>query len=340
MKMLSFFLPVFLFCTVEVRGTDQPFVYPGEGVPEDRPVWGLREGIRIGLHPTRGPAGLIRIYTPYLGQPYPRVVNYLSIEPMVVGETHREQSELEISRVRPGKEGLSFWATHSIEDSRPPSMPVRGRIDPASGRLHVFIHTEPFPNGARPVVECVFDPARPHEIELVTHADPEGKEMAQCILSATMGNYGQLRRLHLADDQSIHASTLWKDEDPLDQLGFLPWHTFPPESLTRLPDGRYHVELSTDAVDPVHVEHDPGVKWWWKYTGQKAIHYWRTEADAAPSVAVNARRSYWRSKSRIPGGASFENFELNLPFQAGRRLWFGIIPDNESRDPEEQTPNP
>ncbi|MEM0898266.1 MAG: hypothetical protein AAGJ79_15465, partial [Verrucomicrobiota bacterium] len=330
--MLSLFLPAFLFFTLEAQAAEETFVYPGAGVPEDHLVWGLKDGIRLGLHPTRGPAGLIRVYAPYLGQPYPRVVNYLSIEPMVVGETHREQSELETSRTRPGREGLSFWATNSLDESQSPSTPVHGRIDPASGNLHVFIHTEPFPNGARPVVECVFDPDRPHEIELITHTAPGGKEMLQCILSATMGNYGQLRRLHLADNQTLHARTLWNEGESLDELGFLPWKTFPPESMERLPDGHYHVELSTDAVDPGKVEHDPGVKSSWRYVGRKAIHYWRAEPDSAPFVAVNARRTYWRSESKIPGGASFENFELNLPFQPGRRLWFGVSPGAGKRD--------
>src|SRR5262249_33750149 len=58
------------------------------------PVWGIKDGIAIGLWPTSGPRGLIRIYAPYLGQRRPRMVNYISIEPVVKGV--RGQSELEV----------------------------------------------------------------------------------------------------------------------------------------------------------------------------------------------------------------------------------------------------
>ena len=304
-----------------------PYVSPGNGVAKDRLVWGLRDGIRIGLHPNRGPAGLIRIYAPYLNQEYPRVVNFISVEPLVVGETRRGQSELETSHDRPGERGLTFRASSSLTEQAGKTL-ASGAIDPQTGRLHVFVHVERFRNGAKPIVECVFDAAHPHEIKLITHAAPDSAPMAQCILSATMGNYGQLRRLHLKDDAVVHATELWRPDETLDPLGFLPWRSFPTDRLARLPDGRYHVEISTDAKDPVKVRHDPGVKWWWKYEGRKAVHYWRAEADSQPFAAVNGRRTYWKSTARIPGGASFENFELNLPFRPGQRLWFGVRPDN------------
>jgi hypothetical protein len=77
------------------------------------------------------------------------------------------------------------------------------------------------------------------------------------------------------------------------------------------------------------MEHDPDVKPHWPYVGRKAIHYWRTEADAEPHAAVNGRQTYWMSQSPIPGGTSFENFELGMPFKPGRRLWFGVRPDTD-----------
>src|SRR6266852_1932948 len=60
------------------------------------PVWGIKDGLAIGLYPTSGPRGLIRIYAPYLGQRRGRVVNFIYIEPVVKGV--RGQSELEVGR--------------------------------------------------------------------------------------------------------------------------------------------------------------------------------------------------------------------------------------------------
>jgi hypothetical protein len=41
---------------------------------------------------------------------------------------------------------------------------------------------------------------------------------------------------------------------------------------------------------------------------------------------VNGRYSYWASSSPIPGGISFENFELKSPFKNGERFIFGVTP--------------
>ena len=314
-----------------VPGTDakppeDSFVWPGHGIPSDRPVWGHREGLRIGIKPTRGPAGLIRVYAPYLGQVFPKVVNFLSIEPTVKGQAKRNQSELEMSRDRPGQRGLTFWASNGPSPDVRPEQPATGELLGDGQTLRLFIHTEPFRNGARPVIECRFLRGHPHEVELVTHAADESAPMSRCTISATMGNYGLLRQIHLNNGRIISALNLWKDEPP-GKWGFFSWRSWPGKELERTSDGRYYVQLSTDVEDPSAMKHDPNVKPHWRYVGQKAIHYWRTEADAEPHVAVNGRETYWMSQSRIPGGMAFENFEFGMPFKPGRRLWFGVLPD-------------
>ena len=45
------------------------------------------------------------------------------------------------------------------------------------------------------------------------------------------------------------------------------------------------------------------------------------------AVQVNARLVYWASQATIPGGISFENFELVAPFREGRRSTFEVTPD-------------
>ena len=60
------------------------------------PTWGIQGGIAIGLWPNPGPRGLIRVYTPYLGQPRLTAMNFIAVEP-VVGQI-RGLSELEKSQ--------------------------------------------------------------------------------------------------------------------------------------------------------------------------------------------------------------------------------------------------
>jgi hypothetical protein len=310
------------------RGAEpaERFVRPGYGSPAQLPVWGHRDGLRIGLRPTPGPAGLIRIYAPYLAHEFPRVVNFLSIEPTVAGQSRRGQSELEFSRDRPGERGLTFWSSNGADPADRAEGPAAGRLLEAGRVLQVFVHTEPFRNGAHPVIECRFHRGHPFEVQLVTHAADESAPMAACVVSATMGNFGLLRRIHLKDDRVLSSLDLWTDETP-GPMGFFSWRSWPAREIARTTEGRFSVQLSTDVTDPAAMQHDPRVAPHWRYVGKKAVHYWRTEADARPRVAVNGRATYWLSPARIPGGVAFENFELQMPFRPGRRLWFGVEPD-------------
>jgi hypothetical protein len=65
----------------------------------------------------------------------------------------------------------------------------------------------------------------------------------------------------------------------------------------------------------------------WDYKGSKVTQYWRkTELEITPELAcaVNGRFMYWGSTQPIPGGISFENFELREPFRSGQTFIFGI----------------
>ncbi len=73
-----------------------PWIRPAPTAPTT-PVWGHAAGLQVGLAPLPGPRGLLRIYTPYLGQPPRRMLNFIAIEPIVEGQTRRGYSELEPS---------------------------------------------------------------------------------------------------------------------------------------------------------------------------------------------------------------------------------------------------
>ena len=65
----------------------------------------------------------------------------------------------------------------------------------------------------------------------------------------------------------------------------------------------------------------------WKYTGKKATQYWYCSNPSNElEGVVNGRYTYWASKSPIPGGIAYENFELTEPFQSGQSYIFGITP--------------
>ncbi len=64
----------------------------------------------------------------------------------------------------------------------------------------------------------------------------------------------------------------------------------------------------------------------WAYPGENFVQYWRQPepVDADLAAVVNARKTYWMSQIPIPGGKSFENFELNAAFHPGQVFIYGV----------------
>lgn len=169
------------------------------GQTDAAPVWGLKNGISVGLWPTSGPRGLIRIYTPYLNQPAGRIMQFIAVEPVVAGI--RDLSELQTSRTD-GKPGKMMWTADQVDLNNPPqptSKPASGILTKENEieSLSFFICVEPFDNGARPVIKITLHSNHPHEIFLQTYAVAGSVPMQSCVLTATMGNYARLRHLEL-----------------------------------------------------------------------------------------------------------------------------------------------
>jgi hypothetical protein len=306
-----------------------PWIVPAPGKASE-PVWGIKGGIAVGLWPTGGPRGLLRIYTPYLGQPRLRMINYIAIEP-VVGKV-RCLSELEPSALDKVA-GKAMWTGNELErDPKPrrPWEPAAGKVL-AVGRtrtLTVFVFVERFVNGARPVVQVTFRQDRPHEIGLKVFAVQGSAPMKSCVLTATMGNYARLRHLWLKG-QVVDAHKAWPVFQP-DRWGFAPARQWPVDRL--LVAGEEIVVAATPSeANPAGATYAKQVPPWWRYEGQPATQYWRARRQKNLVVRVNGRQTYWASKAPIPGGTSFENLELEAPFQNGQELFFGATPQTPEK---------
>lgn len=271
-----------------------------------------------------GPRGLLRIYAPYLGHDDGRVINFIAVEPIAQGRSRRGFSELEPSTLD-GVQGKRFWSADQPGDftpRQPQDHPARGALsregDVSIVRVHVLI--EPFDNGARPYLRLTFRSDRPYEVGLATFADPQSKPLANCILSATMGNFARLRQLYLTDKVAL-AHDLWPDYR---KDGFTLHRKFPLSELFRTGDAGALVAATGDEADPQQIK-DGFPFSGWRYFGQKATQYWRCEQPHDKLFAqVNGRFTYYLSKSEIPGGIAFENFELVEPFRDGAEYWFGV----------------
>lgn len=312
--------------TLAEPSVDGLWLRPGQGEPAE-PVWGHADGIQVGLAPLPGPRGLLRIYTPYLDHPRHRMVNYLAVEPIVAGDTQRGFSELERSELdsRPGKR---FWSTDDPADPTPvePELPTRGVIDEVDGveRLTLYVGVERFDSGADVFVRVRFRADRPHEVAVAGFDRECSAPLRALVLTATMGNYARLRALRLRE-RIVTPAQLWPD---FSGTAFTEHARFPLDELER--DGRAAlVTATTDEVDPASAMYSDDTKDHWHYQGSTAVQGWRVDDPHDDlEVLVNGRWAYWASESPIPGGPSFENFEVVEPFRPGAEYRFSVEPSD------------
>lgn len=305
---------------------DGPWIRPAN-VDHAEPRWGFAEGIQVGIHPLGGPRGLLRVYAPYLGHPRNRVINFIAVEPIVAGQSARGLSELEPSQLD-GVAGKQFWSADSPTNAspQPPDRPAQGVIETINGveQLRVVIFVERFTSGAHVYLQLRFRADRPHEVGVAAHRVAQSAPLDYAIVTATMGNFARLRRLHLAD-RIATPQELWPNFAGND---FTPHARFPLAELPRNAAGDVVVSATTDERDPATAEYAPGVHQHWRYYGKKAVQTWRAaKPDSQIEALVNCRRLYWASRAPIPHGASFENFELAEPFREGRELYFSVVPE-------------
>jgi len=304
------------------------WIRPPAGANGAKPVWGLADGLRIGLAPLPGPRGLLRVYTPYVGQPDWRMINFIAVEPIVKGRTNRSFSELEPSSLARGT-GKVMWSVDRPDDwiPRDPAHPARGVTGEENGvkTLTVFIGVEKFQSGAAVFLRLTFRADRPCEVHIAAFTQLTSAPLSYCVVTATMGNYARLRRLHLTDGV-VTARDLFAD-GTLDTFGFTPHGRFDLGRLARRRDGAVILAATSDERDPAAADQTT-VALGWRYIGRPATQYWRCEQPHPGLMAlVNARRTYWASDNPIPGGVSFENVELIAPFQSGQTWTFGVTTD-------------
>jgi hypothetical protein len=294
------------------------------------PIWGHAEGLQIGHAPPGGPRGLLRVYAPYLDQPERHVLNFIAVEPIPRGSDQRGLSELELSTLD-GVRGKRFWSANTPDDATPPesAAPAKGFVENKDGteQLCVYIFVEPFDNGAHVYLKLTFWEDRPHEVGIAAFAHEDSVPLDYCIVTATMGNYARLRRLHLAERIAV-AGELWPGYQG---QGFADHAKFPLAELKRDAAGRAFVSAETDEADLAAATYTFGTNGHWKYQGKQATQSWISEQpDPRLEVWVNGRYVYWASLSLIPGGIAFENFEMVSPFRQGEEFIFSVEPKREA----------
>ncbi|HOC31509.1 MAG TPA: hypothetical protein PKK84_04645 [Armatimonadota bacterium] len=300
-------LVVMAFAAATAQEPESAFSQPYEG-----PHWKVRGGLTLALHDAKvpddgAPRGLLRIILPLEpGEAGAKSLNFIAVEPCVQ-EGIRALSELQPSP-SDGQRGVKFWF---------------GDVSRTRTRLRQTIRMEKFENGAHPYLIAELRADKPMEVRFEVYAEPDSAPMKACILTATMGNYQRLRVLKLKDRTATVEDLL--PNDPGDH--FSPHAVVPLSQLLRNKAGAV-VYSEGNENDPKVLSAQLPQRSHWRYYGPNFTQYWRQPEPVDPDlrVLVNARKVYWAGTIPIPGGKSFENFEMNAAFHPGQVFIYGVRP--------------
>ena len=310
--------------------SDPDFIRPRR--QGDPLVYGVKNGLHIAIHPfgldkreQGGPRGLIRLGYSEGERNY--LINYIAIEPLV----GRSQgfSELEIGE--DGKPGKQFWIGKNQTDGGiHVAGDVSGHIEesPLGRRLSFVIFVEPFKNGARPVVEVSLWSKHPNRIRFRTFSAMDGNKMFRCVLTATMGNQSRCRTLWLRSSP-ISAQGLYEGYRGADFVEKQPYGL---SELFQTASGDVVAAISPNEIEPREVWPLPNDAW--HHDGKWMTQYWlkpKGTFDQSLQCRVNGRFKYWGGQTSIPGGLSFENFEMREDFRQGQEVWFGYSPESPKK---------
>jgi len=305
--------------------------------PDGPLVWGRTDGVVFGLPSAGGmpgPRGLIRVGIFGSTSHHPERINFITVQPVTLGPggylSRTGFSELEQSRLDPGKAGMRLWV--HIPEGQNRQQVVSGELEtlPAKPQpieqLTVRIDVEPYPsNGARVHVMARMQSTTPDEIAFSVFQDEGSAPLEEIALSSTAGSYERLRYLWLRN-RLVDSRVLYK-HDSENAFGFMERENYPLVDMLRNWDGDAVVFCTANEVNPAAIIDLKPL--WANYGSVRLTHYWIVPAkDMQPDlrVRVNGRRVYWMSQSEIPGGKTFENFEVRQRYVPGQVFIFGLTP--------------
>jgi hypothetical protein len=321
------FTALFWLLLVSVAAADDQGAWIRPQNAGDPLLWGRRDGILFGL-PSEGglpgPRGLVRVGVISADTGRPQLLNFVAIEPVVLGPGKRFDrmafSELERSSLDGGIAGKRLWVD--------PATDFRGVLSTVAEspkrieRLSVRIDVEPFAaNGARVYLIASIDSDRPGELDLAVFQDRDSPALEELTLTATMGNFERLRWLFL-NNRVVDSRVLFNGETG---DAFFEHENYPLPEMLRSADGNAIALCATDEPTPSSETNTPSP--FWRYPLPRITQYWKVPArfiEPDLRVRVNGRRSYWGSHKPVPNGVAFENFELRQRYRPGQVFVFGV----------------
>jgi len=322
-------------CASKIPATTEGFGVKGDKwiVPrkdDHMPVWGIKEGIVVGIYPARlsfadyfgGPRGLLRIGFEYNG--VLRFINFMAVTTLeesgsrIIGQG----SEMTDSP-SDNKQGIQFFAypvdylDHPERYKTTPDHQLAASVRTRNGSkvLEWGIKTERFPDGQEIFIILRIDEKRFNEVEFESYVLKGKSKVDSLVLTSTFGNITRLRKVFLKGGV-VNAKDIYPGDygSRFSDLKYF--------SLSKIPHDKNGDLIFACAPD----EKEP-----WKIKpyahGAKLIQYYRKTAgtwDGDFRASVNARTKYWKSTQNIPGGVSFENMAIVEKYRKGQKFSYGF----------------
>jgi hypothetical protein len=332
---LSLLLPVFFLSACapgasvlpDLRVEGDRWIMPRNA--QDPLVWGIRDGIVVGLYPARlsyaneegGPRGLLRIG--YESEGVARFVNFIVITPVRERNGNLEAWGSELTNSpSDNRRGIRFFAypTDFLDHSRKyPSPPARHLVARISGKgnneaLSFGVLTEVFPNGAQCFLVLTIDGARRTEVKFETYLLQGESDTQGVMISSTWGNLARLRNAYLKGGVE-NAKDIYPH---FHGTGFAAMRFWKTDHLGRDYAGDLIFAAGPDEERPWETKPYPHPA--------KLLQYFRKTKESWADdlrAMVNGRLYYWKTLRKVPGGVTFENMAIVEQFEQGQSVSFG-----------------
>ena len=311
-------------------------------------AWGHRQGCKLTAimsYELQGTLGIEPDFRLILDDAFRHrsALNALSIRPITDKYPDGEVPERAGVPAAPTRQAIRYQVWDNLDaSSTNPAQALSGSEKAggamsADGRyMRVFVHYDPFPSGAKPIVEVIFDAQQPHRIGLLPHQAPDSTPLRAVQFVSKLDSLVHLRQLWLlSESEQAEAATQKAEMVPLslvcsaDSNG--EWNTI---AFSQLPNSQIAskpskmLRLSSDIENFTELSYPPTVPRDWIYGGLPVSQAWYLPAEEAGAqgvrVELRATDSFPGTQSMIPGGQAVRNVRITVPMPAARAIWLAI----------------
>jgi hypothetical protein len=253
---------------------------------------------------------------------------------------------LQVTGKLSGKMNTEQWLQRSVSDD--------------GSKMRLFAHYQPFPSGAQPIVEILFDANHPDRIGFLPHTAPGSTPMQACEFVTRFDARFFWRKVLLSaaqhtqsssDSSNIPLDVLLLSQlkpapnsafEPLSQnatTAELPWlgvpfNRLPLSHLPSDPSGSRKLTLRTDVKNatklnfPIQISSRwqyqgiPNRQVWWLPTGSKA-----NSDESTIKVHLRPTDFFPTTQFPLPGGQAIGNVRIIIPMPTTQPVWLAIEAD-------------